>query len=67
MSRNSTKLKLPPSEALLTIAALNRNSAAVHRLRRALCGLDLEDRLTIAERLSAMNAPRGRRRVTERR
>jgi hypothetical protein len=50
MSRPNQKLL---RETMLTIAALNFNAEALHRFRRAAFGLDAEDRIEVAERISA--------------
>jgi hypothetical protein len=61
MSRPNHK---PLRETMLTIAAINFNAEALHRLRRAAFGLDSEDRIEVAERLSAGFRLR-QRRVTQ--
>jgi len=38
---------------VLLIATLNNQTAALHRLRRAAFGLDREDRIAVAEQISA--------------
>jgi hypothetical protein len=51
---------------VLLIATLNNQTEALHRLRQAAFGLDRQDRIALAERISAMNAPRRRRRQQSR-
>jgi hypothetical protein len=58
MSRTNQKLL---RETMLTIAALNFNAEALHRFRRAAFGLDSEDRIEVAERISAGFPTRQRR------
>ena len=55
--RNGRRYEKPLSrETMLTIAALKSNAEAVHRLRRAAFGLDREDRIAVAEQISASSA-----------
>lgn len=51
---------------ILTIAAFNTHADAIHRLRRAAFGLDREDRIAVAERVSAMHGIRDPRRIKAR-
>jgi hypothetical protein len=56
-----------PRDLMLIIAAVNSHADAVQRLRRAAFGLDRQDRIAEAERISLQfDASRGRRRVQQR-